>query len=118
LRPDQKYQKWQAQQMTTDLRLQSLISDKDSSNICHLRPKNGSSNCGRAFGSWLLAFWRPGDGVKSAPQNAAKLQLEVVVFPAGSQSRFSPILFMKNEDNTSGAGKVENSGASWAKNFH
>jgi len=67
-------------------------------------------------GFWL--FGVPRGFVKSAPQNAAKLQLEVVVFPAGSQSRFSPILFMKNEDNTSGAGKVENSGASWAKNFH
>jgi len=82
---------------------------------------------GRDFLGWMgLLFWQEegdGDGfantlIRRNLGRAAKLQLEVVVFPAGSQSRFSPILFMKNEDNTSGTGKVENSGASWAKNFH
>jgi len=33
------------QEMTTDLRLQSLISDKDCSNICHLRPKIAARHC-------------------------------------------------------------------------
>lgn len=98
------------QQMTTDLRLQSLISDKDSSNICHLRPKNGSSNCDRALGVGSAGnrlfppLPSPPAPTMLLPQNAAKLQLEVIPFfglllgfSCWQPKQILVVLFMKNE---------------------
>lgn len=77
----------QQQEMTTDLRLQSLISDKDCSNICHLRPKIAAPSGG--WGSRVLPS-------QVASKIAAKLQLQMYLCCCCWQPADFPVLFMKN----------------------
>lgn len=79
----------QQQEMTTDLRLQSLISDKDCSNICHLRPKIAAPTPPRAGGGRRVL------PSQVASEIAAKLQLQMYLLLLLAASRFSGFVYEK-----------------------